>query len=165
MIGRNTFIQDSKKKTIGGNEMHPDNLQSLSRARKEQQKEGNKMKQFKRQLFHTLKGVSALERSWENLDNHERATVEQVAQETGFDELGNFEEVVNKFKQFSLQMQKTNVIDGYQCWIGEGWLHIIANNNHISLKTLGQVLYTVKTSERVPKETMLKILEWYIEEV
>jgi hypothetical protein len=148
--------------------MHPDNLQSLSRARKEQREEDNKMKMFKNQLHHAFKSMTALERSWEQLDSHERATAEQVAQETGFDELGNFEEVVDKFKQFYLQMQRTTVIDGYQVWIDD--------NNQLCFKqasVIGRIkdLDGIKKAvngwfiKPVPKETMIKIISWYIDNV
>ena len=123
------------------------------------------MKMFKNQLHHAFKSMTALERSWENLDSHERGTVEQVAQETGFDELGNFEEVVDKFKQFYQQMQRTEVIDGYQVYIDSNdRLHIIFSNTENVIDLVKDIKSIIEYTS-VPTETMLKILEWYIEEV
>ena len=125
------------------------------------------MKMFKNQLHHAFKSMAALERSWDNLDSHERETVEQVAQETGFDELGNFEEVVDKFKQFYLQMQRTTVIGEYQVWLTNGKLHFRQASVTSEIHTLGGIKMAINGDfiKPMPKETMLKILEWYIEEV
>lgn len=120
------------------------------------------MKMFKNQLHHAFKSMTALERSWDNLDSHERATVEQVAQETGFDELGDFEEVVNKFKDFYLQMQKATVIDGYQVYIdSNNCLHIVFSNTENIIDLVKDIKSIIEYTS-VPKETMFKILDWYL---
>lgn len=126
------------------------------------------MDRFKEKMNRAFTALVLMEDEWNNLDSHERETVEQVAQETGFDELGNFEEVVEKFKQFYLQMKRTTVIDGYQVWVDDcGWLNIIIGNREWDLKDTKQIKrFTVDGHPgSVPKETMLKILEWYIEGV
>ena len=126
------------------------------------------MKEFKEQLNQAFDKVAKLSEEWENLDDHERQTVQQVVEETGFDELGNFEEVVDKFKQFYLQMQRTTVIDGYQVWIDD--------SNQLCFKqasVIGRIkgLDGVKKAvngwfiKPVPKETMLKIISWYIDTI
>ena len=126
------------------------------------------MNEFKEQLNQAFESVAELSRHWEQLDSHERQTVQQVVEETGFDELGNFEEVVDKFKQFYLQMQRTTVIDGYQVWIDD--------NNKLCFKQ-ASVVATINSLDGikkavngwfikpVPKETMLKIISWYIDNV
>jgi hypothetical protein len=126
------------------------------------------MNEFKEQLNQAFDKVAELSRHWEDLDSHERETVLQVVEETGFDELGNFEEVVDKFKQFYIQMQRTTVIDGYQVWIDD--------NNQLCFKqasVIGRIkdLDGIKKAvngwfiKPVPKETMIKIISWYIDNV
>ena len=125
------------------------------------------MKEFKEQMNKAFRALVMMEDKWDKLDSHERETVEQVAQETGFDELGNFEEVVDKFKQFYLQMQRTTVIDGYQVWLTNGKLHFKQASVTSEIHTLGGIKMAINGAfiKPMPKETMLKILEWYIEEV
>ena len=126
------------------------------------------MNEFKKQLNQAFDKVAKLSEEWEKLDDHEIQTVQQVVEETGFDELGNFEEVVDKFKQFYLQMQRTTVIDGYQVWIDDSKrLHIIVRNAEwilsdlVELKTASQTEYP----HRVDKSALMKIISWYIDNV
>ena len=131
-------------------------------------KEDNKMNEFKKELETSLESLAKMVSRWEELTTHERATVEQIAQETSFDELGNFEEVVDKFKQFYQQMQKTTVIDGYQVYVDNiERLNIVVENAIWDLGTLIEIKQATKKGypKEVPTETMLKIIEWYIEEV
>ena len=125
------------------------------------------MKEFKEQMNKAFRALVMMEDKWDKLDSHERETVYQVAQETGFDELGNFEEVVDKFKQFYLQMQRTTVIDGYQVYLDStGRINIIVQNGEWNLGGIGEIKMATKEGypKEIPTETMLKILEWYIEE-
>ena len=126
------------------------------------------MNEFKESLNQAFESVAELSRHWEDLDDHERQTVQQVAEETGFDELGNFEEVVDKFKQFYLQMQRTTVIDGYQVWIDDSRrLHIIVNNAEWIISDLVELKTASKSDypSRVEKESLIKIISWYIDNV
>ena len=126
------------------------------------------MKEFKESLNQAFDKVAELSRHWEDLGSHERQTVQQVAEETGFDELGNFEEVVDKFKQFYLQMQRTTVIHGYQVWIDDSRrLHIIVNNAEWIISDLVELKTASKSDypSRVEKESLIKIISWYIDNV
>jgi hypothetical protein len=123
------------------------------------------MKEFKESLEQSFRKLVIMEQNWDMLDDHERQTVQQVAEETSFDELGNFEEVVDKFKQFYLQMQRTTVIDGYQCYITDtGTLGIYHGNMQTEMTKLSRVAWFIN-QEYVPKETMIKIISWYIDNV
>ena len=125
------------------------------------------MNEFKEQLNQAFESVAELSRHWEDLDSHERQTVQQVVEETGFDELGNFEEVVDKFKQFHLQMQRTTVIDGYQVWIDhKNNINIVVNNAIWNIKNLEDIKQAVKSDypSRVDKSALIKIISWYLEE-
>ena len=126
------------------------------------------MNEFKEQLNQAFESVAELSRHWEDLDSHERQTVLQVVEETGFDELGNFEEVVDKFKQFYLQMQRTTVIDGYQVWIDhKNNINIVVSNAIWNIKNLADVKQASESNypDRVEKESLIKIISWYIDNV
>jgi len=126
------------------------------------------MNEFKKQLNQAFDKVAKLSEEWEKLDDHEIQTVQQVVEETGFDELGNFEEVVDKFKQFYLQMQRTTVIDGYQVWIDDSKrLHIIVRNAEWILSDLVELKTASKSDypSRVDKSALMKIISWYIDNV
>jgi uncharacterized protein YihD (DUF1040 family) len=126
------------------------------------------MNEFKEQLNQAFDKVAKLSEEWEKLDDHEIQTIQQVVEETGFDELGNFEEVVDKFKQFYLQMQRTTVIDGYQVWIDDSKrLHIIVNNTEWILTDLAELKTASKYDypSRVEKPTLMKIISWYIDTI
>jgi len=125
------------------------------------------MNEFKEQLNQAFDKVAKLSEEWEKLDDHEIQTVQQVVEETGFDELGNFEEVVDKFKQFYLQMQRTTVIDGYQVWIDhKNNINIVVNNAIWNIKNLEDIKQAVKSDypSRVDKSALIKIISWYLEE-
>ena len=126
------------------------------------------MKEFKKQLNQAFRKLVMLEDKWDNLDSHERQTVQQVVEETGFDELGNFEEVVDKFKQFYIQMQRTTVIDGYQVWIDhKNNINIVVNNAIWNIKVLADIKQATKSDypSRVDKSALMKIISWYIDNV
>lgn len=76
---------------------------------------------------------------------------------------------MSKFKQFYQQMQKVTVIDGYQVWVDDiERLNIVVENAIWDLSTLIEIKDATKQGgylDPIPKETMSKILEWYIEEV
>ena len=125
------------------------------------------MNEFKEQMNRAFRALVLMEDEWNKLGSHERETVEQVAQETGFDELGNFEEVVNKFKQLYLQMKKVTIIDGYQVYIDDYKnLNIVEGNKNWVIKDLKHLRnFNQQWSDEVTTETIMEIVKWYIEEV
>lgn len=125
------------------------------------------MNEFKEQMNKAFRALVMMEEEWNNLGREENNTVMQIVQETGFDELGNFEEVVYRFEQFYLQMHKVTVIEGYLVYIDDyDRLHIIKGEVNYIAVDLIDIIDGVNLPEvMIPKDIMLKILEWYIEEV
>lgn len=123
------------------------------------------MRDFKRQAEKVFTELVMLEDKWDKLDDKERELAEQLAEETGLDELGDLEEVVGKFKQFFLQAQNTTVIDGYQVYIdNHRRLHIVLENGEYITSKLTDIKNMINPDYPKPiaKDTMMKIIDWYL---
>ena len=126
------------------------------------------MDKFKENMNRAFRYLVLMEQEWNDLDSHELDLVNQVVEESGFDELGNFEEVVDKFKEFYLQMQRATIIDGHQCWIDDNdYLQVDVSNAVWEIRSLEHLRQASVSDypDRVEKESLLKMVEWYIENV
>ena len=120
------------------------------------------MEEFKKQIKKVFEDLVVLEDKWNNLDDHKTIMVEQVVEETGFNELGNLEEVVWKFKKLYKQIKYVNVINGIQIWINDsGKLCFILYNQEYTIRRLKQIKDFIN-NDMLESKTANRIINWYL---
>lgn len=126
-------------------------------------KEGN-MKKFKEQLELAYHSMKKLENEWDKLDNHEKATIEQVGEETGFFISEHLNEFLHDYKKFKDQLEDVHMIDGYTVFINDyGEMVVIIENDFVVVNEFNH-LNSLK-SKGVPNKSIRLLTNFYISQL
>ena len=120
------------------------------------------------QAEEVAKGIYNFSAMIEKLEDHEEQTALQVIDELGFEE--DLTTIGWKFDNAAEMLKETEVIDGYQVYIGQASyasLNVITQNRHIQIarsKDLEEV-FEILLNHIENRQQAKNIFKWYFEQV